>query len=69
MSYADGAAIVISAANTIVMTLAVFILHDLRSRIMRLENLMMSDPKGGEEDVASNRGGRSGVSPAHRRGN
>lgn len=69
MSYAEVAAAIISIANTVVMTLAVFILHDLRSRIMRLENLMMSDPKGGEEDVASNRGGHSGVSAAHRRGN
>jgi len=51
--YVAGAAVIISAANTAIVTLGVFILHDLRSRIMRLEGMMMSDPKGGESELTA----------------
>jgi len=53
MIYVAGAAVIISAANTAIVTLGVFILHDLRSRIMRLESMMMSDPKGGESELTA----------------
>jgi len=67
MIYVAGAAVIISAANTAIVTLGVFILHDLRSRIMRLESMMMSDPEGGQGNVGSDCGSNRNASPSDSR--